>query len=171
MQDGQPRRIQISTDMFPDQKRLALWRETRGRIAQADIDPHADDPLHADVTFNLLPNVAIASGARSPAHYRATRELLENASDIIAVSILRSGEASATQFGRESGEESIGGKCFAKCPTGTVRQPPGVACVALKPTGPACKDGQESIGGKCVNKCPVGTVRAFDGLACVAAKK
>lgn len=109
MQDGQPRRIQISTDMFPDQKRLALWRETRGRIAQADIDPHADDPLHADVTFNLLPNVAIASGARSPAHYRATRELLENASDIIAVSILRSGEASATQFGRESGEESIGG--------------------------------------------------------------
>jgi len=109
MQDAQPRRIQISTDMFPDEKRLALWRETWGRIAQAETDPHTDDPHHADVTFNLLPNVAIASGSYAPAHDRAARELLEDASDIIAVSILRSGEASATQFGREPGQESIGG--------------------------------------------------------------
>lgn len=109
MQDGQPRRIQISTDMLPDQKRLALWRETRGPIAKADIDPQTDDPHHAGVIFNLLPNVAIASGSRSPAHYRAARELLEDAGDIVAVSILRSGEASATQFGREPGEQSIGG--------------------------------------------------------------
>lgn len=109
MQDGQPRRIQISTDMLPDQKRLALWRETRDPIAKADIDPQTDDPHHAGVIFNLLPNVAIASGSRSPAHYRAARELLEDAGDIVAVSILRSGEASATQFGREPGEQSIGG--------------------------------------------------------------
>lgn len=109
MQDGQPRRIQISTDMLPDQKRLALWRETRDPIAKADIDPQTGDPHHAGVIFNLLPNVAIASGSRSPAHYRAARELLEDAGDIVAVSILRSGEASATQFGREPGEQSIGG--------------------------------------------------------------
>ena len=31
MQDGQPRRIHISTDMFPDVKRLAMWREVYGR--------------------------------------------------------------------------------------------------------------------------------------------
>ncbi len=106
MQDGQPRRVQISTDMFPDEKRLAMWRETYGRgIARVDIEPLSDDPFHADVTFNLLPNVAIASGSRSPAHYRVTHELLKDARDIIAVSILRSGEASATQFG----EELIGG--------------------------------------------------------------
>jgi AraC-like DNA-binding protein len=102
MQDGSPRRFHISTEMFPDDKRLAMWRETYGRgIARVDIEPLTDDPFHADVTFNLLPNVAIASGSRSPAHYRVTCELLKDARDIVAVSILRSGEASATQFGQE----------------------------------------------------------------------
>lgn len=109
MQDGQSRRIQISTDMLPDEKRLALWRQTSGRIAQADIDPHTDDPHHAGVIFNLLPNVAIASGSRPPAHDRAAHELLRDSGDIVTVNILRSGEASATQFGREPGQESIGG--------------------------------------------------------------
>jgi AraC-like DNA-binding protein len=110
MQDGQARRVQISTDMSPDRRRIALWRETLGRgIAQADVEPLTDEPFHADVTFNLLPNVAIASGSRSPAHQRVTHELLKDASDVIAVSILRSGEASAIQFSRELGDESIGG--------------------------------------------------------------
>src|SRR5437660_7116182 len=102
MQDGSPRRVHISTDMFPDEKRLAMWREVYGRgIARVDIEPIGDEPFHADVTFNLLPNVAIASGSRSPAHYRVTHELLKDGRDIIAVSILRSGEASAMQFGQE----------------------------------------------------------------------
>ena len=88
--------------MFPDEKRLAMWREIYGRgIAQVDIEPLSDAPFHADVTFNLLPNVAIASGSRSPVHYRVTRELAKDGRDIIAISILRSGEASATQFGHE----------------------------------------------------------------------
>lgn len=103
MQDEAPRRVNVPTDMFPDQKRLAMWREFYGRgIAQADIEPLGDAPFHADVTFNLLPNVAIASGVRSPADCRVTRELLKDNSDIIALSILRSGEASAAQFGHES---------------------------------------------------------------------
>jgi AraC-like DNA-binding protein len=102
MQEESSRRIHISTDMFPDEKRLAIWREVYGRgIAQVDIDPIGDEPFHADVTFNLLPDVAIASGSRSPAHYRVTHEMLKDGRDIIAVSILRSGEASATQFGQE----------------------------------------------------------------------
>ena len=79
-----------------------MWREAYGRgIARVDIEPIGDEPFHADVTFNLLPNVAIASGSRSAAHYRVTRELAKDGRDIIAVSILRSGEASATQFGQE----------------------------------------------------------------------
>jgi AraC-like DNA-binding protein len=102
MQDGQPRRIHISTDMFPEEKRLAMWREVYGRgIARVDIEPLTEEPFHADVTFNLLPDVAIASGSRSAAHYRVTQELLKDPRDIIAVSILRSGEASAIQFGNE----------------------------------------------------------------------
>ncbi len=88
--------------MFPEEKRLAMWREMYGRgIARVDIEPLSDGPFHADVAFNLLPNVAIASGSRSPAHYRVTQEMLKDAHDIIGVSILRSGKASATQFGKE----------------------------------------------------------------------
>jgi len=62
-----------------------------------------------------LPNVAIAAGSRTPAHYHVTRELLKDGRDIIAVSILRSGEALATQFG----QELIGGVGSASVLSGT----------------------------------------------------
>ena len=103
MQDiGSQRRVHISTEAFPEEKRLAQWREVYGRgIANVDIEPIGDVPFHADVTFNLLPNVAIASGSRSAAHYWVTPELLKQGRDIVAVSILRGGSASAVQFGKE----------------------------------------------------------------------
>src|SRR5262249_48334110 len=86
----------------PEGKRLAMWREVYGRgITSIDIEPIGDTPFHAEVTFDLLPNVSIAAGSRSPAHYRVTRELAAHRKDIAAISILRSGAASATQFGRE----------------------------------------------------------------------
>ena len=104
MQDTEQfRHAHISTKDLPEKTRLATWREIYGRgIANVDIEPIGDEPFHADVTFNLLPNVSIAAGSRSPAHYHATPELAARGSkDIIAVSVLRSGVASATQFGRE----------------------------------------------------------------------
>lgn len=93
----------VSTRHFPEHKRLEMWREIYGRgIANIDIEPIGDEPFQADVAFNLLPNVNIAAGSRSPAHYRATPELLARSGrDMIALSVLRSGSASATQFGRE----------------------------------------------------------------------
>src|SRR5438445_391922 len=103
MQDLQLlRRVRISTQDFPEDKRLATWREVYGRgISNVDIEPIGDAPFQADVTFNLLPNLCIAAGSRSPAHYRVTRELAGRSRDGIAISILRSGAASATQFGNE----------------------------------------------------------------------
>ncbi|MGZ3360665.1 MAG: AraC family transcriptional regulator [Xanthobacteraceae bacterium] len=92
----------ISTDAFAANKRLATWREIYGRsISSVDIEPIGDTPFHADVTFNLLPDVSIAAGSRSPAHYRVTRELAARGRDVVGLSILRSGTASATQFGNE----------------------------------------------------------------------
>src|SRR4029078_11682477 len=102
MQNGSQRRIHVSTDDFPEEKRLSMWRELYGRgITRVDLAPLSETHFPDDVTFNLLPNISIAAGSRSPAHYRLTRELLRDARDIVAVSILRSGEASATQFGQE----------------------------------------------------------------------
>jgi AraC-like DNA-binding protein len=97
------RRTHISTSDFPETNRLAMWREVYGRgIANVDIEPIGDEPFHAEVSFNLLPNVSIAAGSRSPAHYYATPELVRRGGkDIIVLSVLRSGAASATQFGRE----------------------------------------------------------------------
>src|ERR1700754_4637856 len=91
----------VSTRDFPEHKRLEMWREVYGRgIANVDIEPIGDDPFQAGVAFNLLPNVNIAAGSRSPAHYRAAPELLARSGrDMIALSVLRSGSASATQFG------------------------------------------------------------------------
>ncbi|GLR84533.1 AraC family transcriptional regulator [Bradyrhizobium iriomotense] len=103
MQDTEPfRRAHISTRDFPEAKRLQMWREAYGRgIANVDIEPIGDQPFHADVTFNLLPNVSIAAGSRSPAHYRVSKELATRGKDLVAISMLRSGRASATQFGKE----------------------------------------------------------------------
>jgi AraC-like DNA-binding protein len=96
------RRVRISTRDFPEHKRLATWREVYGRgIANVDIEPIGEAPFQADVMFNLLPNLGIAAGSRSPAHYCATRELAGRGRDIVVISILRSGVASATQFGKE----------------------------------------------------------------------
>lgn len=80
-----------------------MWREIYGRgIASVDIEPIGDEPFHAEVSFNLLPNVSIAAGSRSPAHYCVTPELVGRGSrDTVVLSMLRSGSASATQFGQE----------------------------------------------------------------------
>ncbi|WP_298885543.1 AraC family transcriptional regulator [uncultured Bradyrhizobium sp.] len=79
-----------------------MWREVYGRgIANVDIEPLGDAPFRAGVTFDLLPNVGLAAGWRTPAHYRMTKELAARGRDVIVVSLPRSGSASVTQFGKE----------------------------------------------------------------------
>src|SRR5882757_8145884 len=96
------RQARISTQDFPEDKRLAMWRDIYGRgITNVDIEPIDDDPFHADVTFNTLRGVSIADGSRSPAHYRVTRELAHRGQDVVILSILRSGVATTSQFGKE----------------------------------------------------------------------
>jgi len=103
MQDtGTFRRASISTADFPEGQRLQMWREIYGRgITNVDIDPIGDAPFRASVTFDLLPNVSIAGGTRSPAHYSVTHDQASRFKDILVISTLRSGSASATQFGKE----------------------------------------------------------------------
>jgi AraC-like DNA-binding protein len=102
MQDSGSLRARISTRDFPEGKRLDMWREVYGRgITNVDIAPIGDAPFHAEVTFNLLPNVAIAAGSRSPASYRVSKEMAARGKNIVVISLLRSGSATATQFDRE----------------------------------------------------------------------
>jgi len=61
------RSARISTLDFPEQKRLAMWREVYGRgITQVDIEPIGDAPFHADVTLSMLPNVSIVAVRAHP---------------------------------------------------------------------------------------------------------
>jgi len=101
--DTEPlRHAHISTEAFPESERLAMWRDIYGRgITNVDIEPIGDAPFHADVTFDILPGIGIANGSRSAAHYRVTPELARRGSDVIILSILRSGVATTSQFGNE----------------------------------------------------------------------
>jgi len=95
--------VRISTDAFPDQQRLAKWREIYGRnIAKVDIETIGTEPFHASVAFQGLPGVEIVSGSRSAAHYRITRQHLVGARDGFGLSVLLSGAATTQQLGREN---------------------------------------------------------------------
>jgi AraC-like DNA-binding protein len=96
------RQARISTQDFPEGKRLAMWREVYGRgITNVDIEPINDTPFNAEVTFSILPDLSIADGTRSPAHYRVTRELAHRGQDVVILSVLRNGVAATSQFGKE----------------------------------------------------------------------
>src|SRR3954454_1184932 len=103
MQPLQPlRRARISTETFPQNKRLAMWREVYGRgVTGVDIEPIGDAPFHADVTFSQLPGVSIAAGSHSPGRCRVTRELARHGSDAIMLGVLCAGIATTSQFGTE----------------------------------------------------------------------
>ncbi|MBV8752919.1 MAG: AraC family transcriptional regulator [Hyphomicrobiales bacterium] len=99
----------VTTDVFPPAKRLAMWREIYGRnIGKFDIEPIGDAPFHADVTFRLLPGLGLATGARSDAHYRMTRELAARSADNVIFAMVTQGLGIVSQFGREVKVQSGG---------------------------------------------------------------
>ena len=95
--------LRVTTDAFPQARRLDMWREIYGRnILKFDIDPIGDAPFCADVTFLRLPGVVVASGARSGAHYRATRELAARSEDNVVFGMSLQSVGVISQFGREA---------------------------------------------------------------------
>jgi AraC-like DNA-binding protein len=95
--------VAISTDAFPEKKRLALWREMYGLpFLNVEVDPIGDAPFQTNLALTVLPGVRIAAGSRSPSCYRRTRELAANAKDDdVVLSVIRSGTGMASQLGRE----------------------------------------------------------------------
>lgn len=101
--------VAVTTDAFPAEKRLEMWREIYGRtIAKFDIEPLDDAPFHAEVTLSSLPGIGIATGARSDAHYRMTRELAAQANDNLVFSMVTHGTGTICQFGRGATVEAGG---------------------------------------------------------------
>jgi AraC-like DNA-binding protein len=95
--------LQISTDAFPAHQRLAMWREIYGRtIAKFDIEPINNTPFSAGVTLRSLPGLGIASGYRSDARYRMTRELAAKSGDNLIFAVVTNGVGVISQRSREA---------------------------------------------------------------------
>lgn len=94
--------MHVTTDAFPVEKRLAMWREVYGHtVARFEIEPLNDAPFHADVTLRGLPGLGVACGSRSDASYRMTRKTAAGGPDNFLFSIVTGGVGTIAQFGRE----------------------------------------------------------------------
>jgi AraC-like DNA-binding protein len=79
-----------------------MWREIYGRnISAFDIEPIGDGPFFADVTFQSLPGIGIASGSRSAASYHVDHQHLATGRGGVALLVQAGGTSTTTQFGRE----------------------------------------------------------------------
>jgi AraC-like DNA-binding protein len=95
--------MRVTTDDFPEGKRLAMWREIYGRnIARFDIEPIGDTPFHADVTFRSALGLGVSTGTRSDAHYRMTRDLAAQSADNVLFAVVTHGVGIVSQLGREA---------------------------------------------------------------------
>jgi len=95
--------VHISTDAFPEAKRLSAWREIYGRnVAHFEIEPLDDLPFQAAVTFHQLEGVGFAVGSRSDANYRMTPALASRARDNIIFGAVIRGTGAISQFNREA---------------------------------------------------------------------
>jgi AraC-like DNA-binding protein len=95
------RRLRLSSNDFPEAKRLSLWREIYARtFFNNDVEPIGDAPFHAEAVLTSLPEVGISTSWRSPSHNHVTREHAKRGKDVAYVIILKRGAAAVTQLDR-----------------------------------------------------------------------
>lgn len=93
----------FSTRRFPERGRLAAWRETFGRaIGRVETYPLGDGPFHGEADFRVLPGAAIGVTTLSPVYGVRTPELTRDGRDDIGLMVPTSGNAFASQRGREA---------------------------------------------------------------------
>jgi AraC-like DNA-binding protein len=94
--------VRITTAAFPENKRLAMWREVYGRyMTHVDIEPIDDRPFHASVAFHALPGLNIAIGSRSDARYHIGKNGAGRTQDNVVLSYATRGRGHIAQLGRE----------------------------------------------------------------------
>jgi AraC-like DNA-binding protein len=103
------RRLRLSSDDFPEDRRLSLWREIYGRtFFNNDVEPIGDTPFYARAVLTSLTEVGISTSWRSPAHNHVTREHAKRGKEVAYLIILKRGTAVMTQLDRMH-EVDIGG--------------------------------------------------------------
>jgi AraC-like DNA-binding protein len=96
------RLFRFSTENFPEDRRIEMYREIYGRtIVRHDIEPIGDQPFHFDATMCSLPGLGLASATISPCHRWHRPEHIDSDDFILGLGLAGEG-AIVHQRGREA---------------------------------------------------------------------
>jgi AraC-like DNA-binding protein len=94
--------FRLSTDDYAPGERVAVWREFYGRkVLRLEMEPLPDIPFSAEMTVQVLPGLAIATGASSLLRVGRSRELLDDGDDGLLLQVASSAGI-GSQLGREA---------------------------------------------------------------------
>ena len=94
--------FRFSTADWPEQDRLAIWREAVGRsVIQLDTEPLSDGAFHAEATVHALPGLWLGSWAFANLRAAVTRDLLDGSDDLV-LGIAQSGSPIILHRSREA---------------------------------------------------------------------
>src|SRR5262249_3957477 len=92
----------FSTDDFPEQDRVAQWREICGRtIMKVDMEPLSHQPFRCVAELRSLPNLGIATITTTPNRLTRSRDLIADGKDDFIFVMATQGEAAISQHDRE----------------------------------------------------------------------
>jgi len=94
--------FRFSTADWPEQHRLAIWREAVGRtVIQLDTDRLSDGAFHAEATVHALPGLWLGSWVLANLRAAVTRDLLDGSDDLV-LGIAQSGAPIILHRSREA---------------------------------------------------------------------
>jgi AraC-like DNA-binding protein len=102
MTDNGARIFKFSTDLMPEQDRIAICREHYGHIMlRVDLEPAKDASFRANLTSLVLPGLQLIETSLSPAIISRRGEYLADGNDDAVLVINRAGSAIVHSGGRE----------------------------------------------------------------------
>ncbi|KIU44832.1 hypothetical protein QU42_35730 [Bradyrhizobium sp. UASWS1016] len=102
MQSPDITEFRFSTAQFGERERLPIFREQIGRMmVKLDPEPITDGAFHAEANVRELPGLGIGSWACSNLRIARPRAMLTDGKDDFVLTIITSGQVSASQRGRD----------------------------------------------------------------------
>ena len=102
MQSPDITEFRFSTAQFGERERLPIFREHIGRMmVKLDPEPITDGAFHAEANVRELPGLGIGSWACSNLRIARPRAMLTDGKDDFVLTIITSGQVSASQRGRD----------------------------------------------------------------------
>ena len=102
MTDNFARIVEFSTDLLPEQDRIAYWREHYGHIMlRVDLEPAKDASFEACMTSLALPGLQIIEASATPAKISRSGQYLADGNDDVVLAVNRGGSVIVASGSRE----------------------------------------------------------------------